>query len=274
MSDETEMNEPRSADGHRPGPEIRRPAQTGPQRQPASPGPGRTVFELDGSCPSTTGASGRRRREHGHLRAEITALIGPSGCGKSPAALLQPDERPDPQRPGRGQRSSTTGSTSTAPTSTRSRSDGGSGWCSRSPTPSPSRSTTTSPSGPRINGFKGDMDDLVERRCARPRCGTRSRTSSTSRLALSGRSAAAAVHRPGHRHEPRRDPDGRAVLGARPDRHARIEELMLELKRSTRSSSSPTTCSRPPGSRIRPPSSPSTSTRRVRRTVRLVEFST
>jgi hypothetical protein len=34
-----------------------------------------------------------------------------------------------------------------------------------------------------------------------------------------GRSAAAAVHRPLRRRRARRDPDGRAVLGARPDRH-------------------------------------------------------
>jgi ABC-type proline/glycine betaine transport system ATPase subunit len=36
---------------------------------------------------------------------------------------------------------------------------------------------------------------------------------------------------------------------------ARIEDLMQELKTSTRSSSSPTTCSRPPGCRTAPPSS-------------------
>ena len=35
--------------------------------------------------------------------------------------------------------------------------------------------------GARINGFKGDMDDLVERRSAAPRSGTRSSRSSTAR---------------------------------------------------------------------------------------------
>ena len=30
--------------------------------------------------------------------------------------------------------------------------------------------------GPRVLGMKGDMDEIVERRCAARRCGTRSRT--------------------------------------------------------------------------------------------------
>ena len=52
--------------------------------------------------------------------------------------------------------------TSTPPTSTRSRCAGASAWCSRSPTRSRSPSTTTSPTGLRINGIKGNLDDLVE----------------------------------------------------------------------------------------------------------------
>ena len=35
--------------------------------------------------------------------------------------------------------------------------------------------------GPRVNGFKGNMDELVERACGAPRSGTMSRTSSSSR---------------------------------------------------------------------------------------------
>ena len=34
--------------------------------------------------------------------------------------------------------------------------------------------------GPRINGYKGDMDELVESSLGAPRCGTTSRTSSSS----------------------------------------------------------------------------------------------
>ena len=53
---------------------------------------------------------------------------------------------------------------------------------------------------------------------AEPTCGTRSRTASIEpRLGSVGRSAAAAVHRPGDRRRARRAADGRAVLGARPD---------------------------------------------------------
>ena len=55
-------------------------------------------------------------------------------------------------------------------------------------------------------------------RSTAPRCGTRSRTSSSSRVRALGWPAAAAVHRALPRGRARRDPDGRAVLGARPDR--------------------------------------------------------
>ena len=75
--------------------------------------------------------------------------------------------------------------------------------------------------GPRVNGdARSDMDDLVEESLTGPRCGTRSRTSCRqSACRPVGRPAAAAVHRPGHRRQARRHPDGRAVLGPRPDRH-------------------------------------------------------
>jgi hypothetical protein len=54
----------------------------------------------------------------------------------------------------------------------------------------------------------------------------------------------------------RGDAHGRALLGARPDRHvAKIEDLMEDLKATTPSSSSPTTCSRPRASPTTPRSS-------------------
>ena len=45
------------------------------------------------------------------------------------------------------------------------------------------------------------------------------------------RPAAAAVHRPGHRHRARSAADGRALLGLDPIATRKIEELMLELKK-------------------------------------------
>ena len=40
------------------------------------------------------------------------------------------------------------------------------------------------------------------------------------------------MHRPRHCGQPRGHPDGRALLGARPDRHRQIEELIDELRQN------------------------------------------
>ena len=52
--------------------------------------------------------------------------------------------------------------TSTAPASTRSRSGDASAWCSRRPIPFPKSIYDNVAFGPRVNGVKGNMDDLVE----------------------------------------------------------------------------------------------------------------
>ncbi len=76
--------------------------------------------------------------------------------------------------------------------------------------------------------------------------------------------AAAALHRPGRGGRARGRADGRAVLGPRPHRHGphRGSDAGAQ-EPSTRSSSSPTTCSRPPGSAIARRSSPPRSTTRA-----------
>jgi phosphate transport system ATP-binding protein len=56
--------------------------------------------------------------------------------------------------------------------------------------------------GPAVDGMKGDMDEIVETRCAAARSGTRSRTVSRQRVRHVRRPAAAPVHRRGARHEP------------------------------------------------------------------------
>ena len=97
-----------------------------------------------------------------------------------------------------------------------------SAWCSRSRTRSRSRSTTMSPTARAFTGWR-------DRRPS-------SRRSSSTSLRSAGlfeggegspararhrpvrRPAAAPVHRPRHRRQPGSHPDGRALLGARPDR--------------------------------------------------------
>ena len=99
---------------------------------------------------------GRQERDHGADRAVRLRQV-------DAAADDQPDERPDPVLPVRGHGSCSTARTCTRRTSIRSPSGGASGWSSRSRTRSRSPSTTTSPSGRKINGYKGNMDELVER---------------------------------------------------------------------------------------------------------------
>ena len=76
--------------------------------------------------------------------------------------------------------------------------------------------------GPKIAGFKGDMDALVEESLRRAALWdeVKDKLKELGDGAL-GRPAAAAVHRSSDRDETRRDLDGRAVLRPRPDRHAR-----------------------------------------------------
>ena len=74
------------------------------------------------------------------------------------------------------------------------------------------------------------------------------------------RPAAAAVHRARHRDPARGAADGRALLGARPDRHRDHRGADRRAARpTTPSSSSPTRCSRPRASASAPPSSTSAS---------------
>ena len=80
---------------------------------------------------------------------------------------------------------------------------------------------------------------------ARGDLGRRQGQAQAVRAGALGRPAAAAVHRAGDRDQPGRDPHGRALLGARPAVHAADRGADVgAASRTTRSSSSPTTCSR------------------------------
>ena len=78
--------------------------------------------------------------------------------------------------------------------------------------------------GPRIHGLAESKArarrDRREERCKRAGLWDEVKDRlQESGTALVGRPAAAPVHRPRHRRRSRSDPDGRALLGARPDRH-------------------------------------------------------
>ena len=153
---------------------------------------------------------------------EITAFIGPSGCGKS--TLLRCLNRmndliPGPRVEGKieyhGQDLYGDG---VDPVEVRRRI----GMVFQKPNPFPKSIYDNVAFGPKVNGMQGRQHGRAGRasRCAGPPCGTRSRTSSSrARCALSGGQqqrlciARAIAVRAG------RDPDGRALLGPRPDRH-------------------------------------------------------
>ena len=87
--------------------------------------------------------------------------------------------------------------------------------------------------GPKVIGMRPEsMDELVERslRAAALWDEVKDKLRQNA-LSLSGGLAAAALHRPGDRRLPRRDPDGQYLLGPRPSLHRPHPDLMEQLKR-------------------------------------------
>ena len=132
--------------------------------------------------------------------------------------LPEPDERPDPERQGRG-RALYHGEDLYGPNVDPVQARKLIGMVFQKPNPFPEvdlRQHRLRPEAPGHEGRHGR-----DRQAGAPRrpSGTRSRTGSGQRLRDVRRTAAAALHRPLHRRRARRDPHGRAVLGARPDLH-------------------------------------------------------
>ena len=167
-----------------------------------------------------------------------------------------------------GQRAASTARTSTRPASTSSTCAAASAWCSRSRTRFRSRSSRTSPTASASTGWRGSRPELhgrvEESLQAGGAVGRGEGPAARVRAGALGRPAAAAVHRARAGRQARDPADGRAGLGARPDRHAahRGADLRAEAA-TTRSSSSRTTCSRRRASRT---------TRRSSGSGELVEF--
>jgi hypothetical protein len=153
-------------------------------------------------------------------RNEITALIGPSGCGKT-TFLRCLNRMNDLIESARVQGSLLYhGVDLYDRPSTRSRCAGASDGVPEAE-PVPQVDLRQHRLRPEDRRFKGDMDELVEESLRRAALWdeVKDKLKESGPRAL-GRAAAAPVHRPGDRDPSRRDPDGRAVLGAGPDRHA------------------------------------------------------
>ena len=209
--------------------------------------------------PSVRRQAGAARRSRLDVpERQITALIGPSGCGKS--TFLRCLNRMNDTI--RGTRVTEAACCWTARTSMR---PARTWWTLRRrvgmvfqrPNPFPqSRLSTMWPLGRACWAWQRG-GKLAERRGGEPaRRGSVGRGEGQLAPGCPGPvagPAAAAVHRARHRRQARGDPDGRALLGARPDRHAaRRGPDAARCASATPSSSSPTTCSRPRASRTTP----------------------
>ena len=159
------------------------------------------------------------------FKNEISALIGPSGCGKS--TVLRSLNRMNDLIPTR--RVSKARSTTTVqniyasgvdPVEIRRRI----GMVFQKPNPVPQvdlRQHRLGSEDQRVQGIEVRLDDLVEQALRAAALWDEVKDKlKESGLSAVGWPAAAAVHRPRHRHPARRRPHGRAVLGARSDRNA------------------------------------------------------
>ena len=180
-------------------------------------------------------------------RNEITAFIGPSGCGKT-TVLRCFNRMNDLIDIARVEGSITYHGVdlydrAVNPVEVRRRI----GMVFQKPNPFPKSIYDNVAYGPKIAGVEGQHGR--HRREGAARRGAVGRGEGPPQGVGPGpvrRPAAAPLHRPRHRQRPRGPPHGRALLGPRPDRHRRGSKTSCRRSRtSTRSSSSPTTCSRP-----------------------------
>ena len=141
----------------------------------------RPVFELQNFSAFYGTFQADPRHRHGVAPNRITALIGPSGSGKS--TILRWLNRMNDLVPGAHMSGEVLYhgvnlyDKRVDPVEVRRRI----GMVFQKPNPFPKSIYDNVAFGPRVAGYKGKMDDLVEERSAARRSGTRSRTSSSSR---------------------------------------------------------------------------------------------
>ena len=160
---------------------------------------------------------------------QVTALIGPSGCGKSTLLRcfnrmndLVPDCRVDGPI-------LYDGTTSTTPGPTWSTLRKRVGMVFQKPNPFPKSIFENIAYGPPRPRREGPGNARRDRRARPPQGRALGRGEGPPRRVGArplGRAAAAALHRPDARGRAGSDPDGRALLGPRPDRDGKIEDLI------------------------------------------------
>ena len=201
--------------GDRRGPDRRGRAAAAPTTGAARD----VVFDVERLSVTYSGnarARGRHARHPQELRDGVHRAVGLRQVDVHP--LLQPDERPDPRRQGRRAdplpRPRPLRRRSVDPVEVRRRI----GMVFQKPNPFPKSIYDNIAFGPRVLGMKKGLDERVERALAPGGALGRGQGPAQGQRARPlGRPAAAALHRPRDRGRARRDPDGRAGLGARPD---------------------------------------------------------
>ena len=155
--------------------------------------------------------------------AQVLAMIGPSGCGKS--TFLRCLNRMNDTIPGARVTGSIVldGEDIHDPALDVVQLRARIGMVFQKPNPFPKSIYDNVAYGPRIHGLarsRAQLDDIVCTSLTRAGLWDEVKDRLTSPgTGLSGRPAAAPVHCAHDRRPARSDPDGRAVLGARPDRH-------------------------------------------------------
>ena len=175
-----------------------------------------TVFKLEGISVLYSGVPAVRDIGMEILKNDITALIGPSGCGKS--TLIRCLNRMNDLVPSAEVRGKLLyhGEDLYGPTVDPVQVRKLIGMVFQKPNPFPKSIYDNIAFGPRVLGLKGDMDEIVERALRRGALWDEVKDRlGDNAFGMSGRSAAAPLHRARDRRRARGAPDGRAVLGSR-----------------------------------------------------------
>ena len=192
---------------------------------------------------------------------QITAMIGPPGCGKS--TILRALNRMNDLIPGARVAGTVTfhGQDIYAPEVDPIQVRRRIGMVFQKPNPFPKSIYDNVAYGLRINGIKGNLDDLVEQALRGAALWDEVKDKlKTSGLALSGGQQQRLCIARAIAVQPEVILMDEPCSALDPIATGKIEDLMHELAPTTRSSSSPTTCSRRPASATTPPSSPPRST--------------
>ena len=183
-----------------------------------TPGGARDRLQARGPVRALRRQAGGQARLDGHPRERDHRVDRPLGLRQEhPDPLPQPDERPDPARHRRGAvlyHGQDLYAPEVDPVEVRRRI----GMVFQKPNPFPKSIFDNVAFGPAGARTARDMDECRAVAHAR-RLWDEVKDRLTERLGMSGRPAAASLHRALHRCRARRDPDGRALLGARPDLH-------------------------------------------------------